>query len=160
MTNASEKSPEEVVREFKKKQELRRNIFVAIAIVLVGVWAYNSGSSSQNSSSAPVPVTVDTSWIPSEFNSWTDDPNVAWRWLKTKEFKCTGDSCWGMMVIAKNGCDRSLYAEISILDKSEVQIGYTNDTLSQALPMQENKLIFNTYEESAYSARLSKISCY
>jgi hypothetical protein len=65
-----------------------------------------------------------------------------------------------MMVIAKNGCDRSLYAEISILDKSEVQIGYTNDTLSQALPMQENKLIFNTYEEAAYSARLSKISCY
>jgi len=160
MINEPEKSPEEVVREFKKKQELRRNILVGIALVVICVWAYNSGSSSQNNSTAPVPVAVDTSWIPTEFNSWTDDPNVAWRWLKSKEFKCTGDSCWGMMVIAKNGCDRSLYAEISILDKSEVQIGYTNDTLSQALPMQENKLIFNTYEESAYSARLSKISCY
>jgi hypothetical protein len=160
MTNDPEKSPEEVVKEFKKKQELRRNILVGIALVVVCVWAYNSGSSSQNNSTSPVPVAVDTSWIPTEFNSWTDDPNVAWRWLESKEFNCTGDSCWGMMVIAKNGCDRSLYAEISILDKSKVQIGYTNDTLSQALPMQENKLIFNTYEESAYSARLSKISCY
>jgi hypothetical protein len=65
-----------------------------------------------------------------------------------------------MMVISKNGCDRSLYAEISILDKSDVQIGYTNDTASQALPMQKTKLIFNTFEDEAHSARLSKISCY
>lgn len=160
MTSASEKSPEEVVREFKKKQELRRNIFVAIAIVLVGVWAYNSGTSSQNSSTSKIPTAVDTSWIPAEFNSWVDDSNVAWRWLDSKEFECTGDSCWGMMVVTKNGCPRNLYAEISILDKSQVQIGYTNDTLSSALPMQKSKLVFNSYEKSAHSARLSKISCY
>jgi hypothetical protein len=160
MTNASKKSPEDVVREFKKKQELRRNIFVAIAIVVVGVWAFNSGSSSQNSSTSQVPVAVDTSWIPTEFNSWTDDPNVAWRWLNSKEFECTGDSCWGMMVIAKNGCPKNLYAEISILDKAEVQVGYSNDTVSSALPMQKSKLVFNSYENSAHSARLSKISCY
>ena len=86
MTNESEKSPEEVVKEFKKKQELRRNILVGIAIVLFGVWAFNSGSSTQNSSSAPAPVEVDLSWIPADFNSWSDDTNVAWRWLKTKEF--------------------------------------------------------------------------
>ena len=65
-----------------------------------------------------------------------------------------------MMIIAKDGCDRSLYAEISILDKNEVQIGYTNDSVSQALPMQKSKLIFDTYEDEANTARLSKISCY
>ena len=64
------------------------------------------------------------------------------------------------MVVAKDGCSRNLDAEISILDKKSVQIGYTNDTVSSALSMQESKLVFNTYEESANSFRLSKISCY
>jgi len=160
MTNASEKSAEEVVREFKKKQELRRNIFIGIAILLVCVWAYNLGSSTQNSSSAPVPVEMDLSWVPADFNVWSDDTNVAWRWLKSKEYECTGDACWGIMIITKNGCDHSLYAEISILDKAEVQVGYTNDTVSSARPLQKNKLVFNSYESSAHSARLTKISCY
>jgi len=53
-----------------------------------------------------------------------------------------------------------LYAEISLLDKNGVQIGYTNDTLSSALSMQENKMIFNTYEKEASEVRLAKISCY
>jgi hypothetical protein len=160
MTDTPEKSPEEVVKEFKKKQELRRNIFIGIVIALFCVWAYSSGSSSQNSSSTPVPAEVDLSWVPADFNSWNDDPNVAWRWLNNKEYECTGDSCWGMMIIAKDGCKSNLYAELSILDKSDVQVGYTNDSVSSALPMQKSKLIFNSYEDAANSARLSKISCY
>ena len=98
MADASEKTPEEVVKEFQKKQELRRNIFVGIVVVLIGVWAFNSGSSTQNSSPEPVPTQIDTSWMPIEFNSWSDDPNVAWRWFDTKEYECTDDACWGMMV--------------------------------------------------------------
>ncbi len=163
MTNEAEKSPEEVVRYFKKKQETKRNIIVAIVLTVLIIYAYNySDIENSNSTSSPYPVIEEdsTGWIPTEFNSWTDDPNVAWRWLKDNEYKCTGDSCWGMMVIAKDGCSRSLYAEISILDKNEVQIGYTNDTASQALPMQKTKLIFNTFEDDAHTARLSKISCY
>lgn len=161
LTNESDKSPEEVVRDFHKKQELRRNIFVAIALVAICVWLYNSGSSSQNNSAEQVLVEADTSWIPSEFNVYSDNPNVGWRWLKNKEYKCTlGDFCWGMMVVTKDGCKNSLYAEVSILDKNNVQIGYTNDTASQSLPMQQTKLVFNTFEDDADSARLSKISCY
>jgi hypothetical protein len=160
MTDETEKSPEEVVRVFKKKQELRRNIFVGIAIGIICVWAYNSGTSSQNSSLISVPAEADLSWVPTDFNSWNDDPNVAWRWLNNKEYECTGDSCWGMMIIAKNGCKSNLYAELSILDKSDVQVGYTNDSVSSALPMQKSKLVFNSYEDSAHSARISKISCY
>jgi len=158
-----QKTPEEVVREYKKKQEIRRNILVGIAVFFGFVWAYDyvTNPNSVTSTNINSPTPVDTSWIPVEFNSYSEDPNVAWRWLKDKEYKCTyGDSCWGMMVISKNGCDRSLYAEISILDKNEVQIGYTNDSVSQALPMQKSKLIFNTYEDDANTARLSKISCY
>jgi hypothetical protein len=159
-----EKSPEEVVRDFKKKQETKRNIIIAIVLTILIIYAYNySDNENSNSTLSPYPVIEEdlTGWIPAEFNIWTDDPNVAWRWLEDNEYKCTlGDSCWGMMVIAKDGCNRSLYAEVSILDKNKVQIGYTNDAASQALPMQKTKLIFNTFEDDAHTARLARISCY
>ena len=146
-------------------REERKKLIITGIVAFLLIFAVLSSNSedSSNTTSSPYPVIEEdlTGWIPTEFNSWTDDPNVAWRWLEDNEYKCTlGDSCWGMMVIAKDGCSRSLYAEISILDKNEVQIGYTNDTASQALPMQKTKLIFNTFEDDAHTARLSKISCY
>jgi len=165
MTNESEKSPEEVVRDFKRKQERRRNIWVGIAVFFGLVWAYGYVTNSDNLTSTNVtsPAPIDTSWIPTDFNSYSDDPNIGWRWLKKNEYKCSYGSsggCWGMMIIAKDGCDRRLYAEISILDKNEVQIGYTNETASQALPMQKTKFVFDTFEDDADTARLAKISCY
>lgn len=100
-------------------------------------------------------------WVPKDFEIWNDDPNIAWRWLEPNEFNCKyGDSCWGMVIISKDGCPSSLYAELSILDEAGTQVGYTNETMSSALPLQKSKLIFETYEESANSARISKISCY
>ena len=103
----------------------------------------------------------DTSWIPSNFDSWSADSNVAWRWLKANEYACEyGDRCWGMMLIAKSGCPSGLYVELSLLDKNDVQVGYTNETVGSALPMQKTKMIFNSFEESAESGRISKINCY
>lgn len=103
----------------------------------------------------------DTSWVPSNFNVWSEDFNVAYRWLEGNEFECDyGDSCWGMMIITKVGCPNSLYAELSILDKNDVQISYTNDSLSSALPLQKSKMVFRTYEVAAETARIAKISCY
>jgi hypothetical protein len=104
---------------------------------------------------------TDISWIPSNFDSWSADSNVAWRWLKASEYDCEyGDGCWGMMLIAKSGCPSGLYVELSLLDKNDVQVGYTNETVGSALPMQKTKMIFNSFEESAESGRISKISCY
>ena len=106
-------------------------------------------------------VASDTSWIPSNFDSWSADSNVAWRWLKSNEYACEyGDGCWGMMLIAKSGCPSGLYVELSLLDKNDVQVGYTNETVGSALPMQKTKMIFNSFEESAESGRISKINCY
>jgi hypothetical protein len=104
---------------------------------------------------------TDTSWLPSNFDVWSSDPNVAWRWLKANEYTCEyGDGCWGMMLIAKSGCPSGLYVELSLLDKNDVQVGYTNETVGSALPMQKTRMIFNSFEESAESGRISKISCY
>jgi len=103
---------------------------------------------------------VTPAWYPSDFNLFSDDANIAWRWLENNEFSCSiGDSCWGMLVIAQDGCPSSLYAEVSILDSSGTQIAYSNDSLSVAAPMQKNKLTFESFDSSANTARLTKISC-
>jgi len=150
----------------KPKRRLKRWQIILIASILIYMVgnavskdaSFNTSSSTTTAtSSAPQ---VDTSWIPTDFSSWTDDPNVAWRWLSSKEYDCTGDSCLGMMVIAKNGCKSNLYAEISLVDKSDVQVGYSNDSVSSASPMQKSKLVFNSYEKSATTGRVTKISCY
>ena len=51
---------------------------------------YNNYSSPNNAPASPYPVIEEdlTNWIPSGFNSWSDDENVSWRWLKNKEYKC------------------------------------------------------------------------
>jgi hypothetical protein len=159
------RNEEDIIREYKaRKKEKSRNILVGIIILFICIWAYNSGSTTpNNSSTSPYPAIEEdlTNWIPSGFNSWSDDPNVSWRWLDNKEYSCDrGEACSGVMIVAKHGCKNSLYAEISLLDKNGVQIGYTNDTLSSALAMQENKMIFNSYEKEASDVRLAKISCY
>jgi hypothetical protein len=104
--------------------------------------------------------TVTPAWFPSDFNEFAEDPNVAWRWLENKEFTCSlGDACWGMLVVSKNGCPNSLYVEVSILDSSGTQVSYSHDSLSVAAPMQKNKLTFESFDSSANTARLAKISC-
>jgi hypothetical protein len=117
----------------------------------------NSGSSNSNY----IQESEDSSWIPKGFSAYSQDQNIAWRWLKNSEFECSyGDSCWGLMVISKQGCPNGLYAELSLLDKNRVQVGYTNDTLSAAQPLQKSKMIFESFEEAAETGQLSKISCY
>jgi hypothetical protein len=162
--NQTVRSEAEIILQYKaRRREKRRNILVGVIAVSLVLYIMGSNSDSNNSESSPYPVIEEdlAIWIPVGFNSWAEDPNVAWRWLKNNEYKCDNDrSCTGIMVVAKNGCDRNLYAEVSIIDKNEVQIGYTNDSVSSALSMEESKLIFNTYEEDADTVRVSKISCY
>ena len=159
-----QRSEEDIIRGYKeRRKEKRRNIFIGIVCVFALLYVIGSNTDSNNSTKSTYPEMKEdlTNWMPTGFNSWTEDSNVAWRWLENSEYKCDYDrACSGIMVVAKDGCSRNLYAEVSILDKKSVQIGYTNDTVSSALSMQESKLVFNTYEESANSFRLSKISCY
>ena len=64
-----------------------------------------------------------------------------------------------MSVTSQSGCS-SLYVEITILDSQDNNIGYTNDTTSGLQPGQNAKMVFDTFEDNASSARLAKVSCY
>ena len=101
---------------------------------------------------------VDTSWIPSDFNGYTEDSNIAWRWAKGNEFDCEYGSCWGIMILAKDGCS-SMYAEINIFDKNDIQIDYTNELTSIIQPMQKVLLSFSTFNDSAQSASVAEFNC-
>lgn len=98
-------------------------------------------------------------WYPKDFSTYSEE--IAYRWLNPSEFNCSyGDRCWGMLIIAKNGCPSSLYAEITILDSGGSNIGFTNDTTSGLSSGQQAKLIFEDFTPGANTARLSEISCY
>lgn len=100
-------------------------------------------------------------WYPKGFNEYSGDSRIAWRWLDRGEYSCSyGDHCWGMAIIAREGCPASVYAEITILDSSDANIGFTNDATSGLGAGQKAKLVFEDFTAGAKSARLAKISCY
>ncbi len=61
---------------------------------------------------------------------------------------------------ANHGCPSSLYGEVNIFDKNDIQISYTNDSVARVQPMQKVKLTFDTLDDSADTASISKFSCY
>ena len=100
-------------------------------------------------------------WYPKGFNEYAEDSQIAWRWAERGEYSCSyGDYCWGIFITAREGCPSSLYAEITILDSSGTNIGYTNDTTSGLGAGQKAKLVFETFTSGAKTARLAEISCY
>jgi hypothetical protein len=98
-------------------------------------------------------------WYPREYSEF--EPGLAYRWLSSGQFSCSysSGSCWGMSVTSKTGCT-SLYVEITIFDSADNNIGYTNDTTSGLQPGEKAKLTFDSFEDGAKSARVTKISCY
>jgi hypothetical protein len=100
-------------------------------------------------------------WYPRGWYEYSDDASVAWRWRD--KASCVGDyfgsACWGMDVLAEDGCD-DLYVEVTILDRGDNAIDYANDALSGLQPGEIAKLSFESFNEAAASARLSEINCY
>jgi hypothetical protein len=149
----------------KKKRNLR-----IIFAVIAGLLAYSyftateksfvSSSTPTSSSSTPT-VTYDQSWVPAGFSGYPSDDNIAWRWGTSSETNCSysSGSCWSAVIVTRDGCPSGIYAEIAILDKSGVQIDYTNDTTTRVLPKAKVKLTFDTFNEQADQARIGEISC-
>lgn len=151
----------------KKRHLLLKTFFVLFLIFwLIGQFTGSDTSSTSSvtpssNSYTPAP-TNDYSWIPSGFNGYPDDDNLAWRWGTNKETDCTysSGSCWSVMVVTRDGCPSSLYAELKIFDSSDIQIDYTNDTTSSVSPMQKVKLTFDTFNDNASGAKIGELNCY
>jgi len=99
-------------------------------------------------------------WYPKGFDSF--DSNIAYRFLKYgSEYKCTlyGAYCWGIEIVAKNGCN-NLYAELTIFDSADRNIGWTNDSATNVRAGEKVLLVFDSFEDGADKGRLSAVSCY
>lgn len=158
--------------EMPKKKKLKKwQIFAIVIVGLMAIGQFSGGNSTPNaktieeqrqkaSDELTEKYTVEPAWYPSDYSQFSD--NLAWRWGTNKETSCSysSGSCWSVMVISKTGCSSSLYGEIKIFDKSDIQIDYTNDTTSSVSPMQKVKLTFDTFNDQAQSAQIGELRCY
>jgi len=134
-------------------------LFVIIGAALSpskGSFSEVTKSATSNSTTSAAPKSI---WYPSGYNLYSD--NVAWQWAANTTFQCSysSGSCWAVNLVAKDGCPTGIYAEIAILDRQGVQIDYTNATNTNVPPLQKVRLTFDTFNEAANSARLTKVSC-
>ena len=120
---------------------------------------YTTGFSDDGATDDSNSTFSDTSWVPSGYNQYDDI--FAWRWGTSAETNCSysTSSCWSIMIVTSEDCPGGVYGEISILDASGVQIDYTNDTTGAVYAGDNVKLTFDTFNESADKARISKLSC-
>jgi hypothetical protein len=168
--NEAEKSPEKVIAEYRDQQRIkgqkRTKIFAGVVGVFILLSIVGSFTDSGDSSSSNRVVTVpsiDTTWITGDFVQWKDGSNLAYSSGSVPDSSCGYGACLGITVATKNGCPNSLYAEIELLDKNNVKIGYSNDSIGSLSPASKARLIFHIQESELMQSKMwnvTKISCY
>ena len=156
-----------------KREKLAREIarivgVTAIALSLIATATFaNSPSNSFSSELSALDDLLDSdayntnswddSWVPSDFTAWSKDSNIAWKWAAKNN--CDEYSCITAEFISLGGCATGLYVALNWLDKNDVVVGYTNESLPSLLSMQKAKLTFEDYEEVSSTGQISTISC-
>jgi hypothetical protein len=108
---------------------------------------------------SPTPAT----WHDSDLVEWPEDTNVAYTSFEVSSSECGYGGCLGIIVQTQNGCSNTLYAEIELLDSSDINVGYSNDLIGRVSPGKKAKLIFHLSESEILQAKnwnVTKISCY
>ena len=154
-------------------RQLKTWLQIVIVLVLLSLFGAlgGSGSSSTDSGSTSVSSNISPStpsaipsdeptveykpWYPSGFNEYQD--GIAFKWTNGG---CDFGRCLHGTFISRDGCPDSLYVEVNGFDKSNSQMGYTNDVTGSLAPMTQAKMTFNFTEDATESGRISKISCY
>ena len=95
---------------------------------------------------------------PTDYTGWTEDDNVAWRWVDDPN--CDNYDCWQINVISRSGCPDGLYVEMNLFDNSDVVIDYTNDSLGSLPKGQVAVLTLEDIEGNSASGRIEEINCY
>lgn len=157
--------------QFLPPDRSRLNWPVIVLVAIIGIWFIgNIGGQDpvENSSNTiPSPVvsqTPSTEWIPDGYSSW--DPGIAYTYADSDSItdaQCITGYCLAIMVVARDGCPSNMYAEIDLIDKSGIKIGYQNDSLGSLTPNTKGMLVFNLSEDEVLSISdwpVSKISCY
>jgi len=171
MPEMQETLPQDKRENFVKKVALP----AIIASVLIGLFGsftlfshrgeFTVGSSSSSFTSGDSGVISDfggstgsqtNDWAPAEYNVWSNDSNVAWKWNNSKS--CDTYSCWHIDFISQTGCNY-FYAAINILDTNGNIVDYTNASLPALPALQAATLRFDNLQELGHEAQLASVSC-
>lgn len=110
----------------------------------------------QPAKSDPAPANEPSNrWAPEGFNERSD--GTAFQWIDVPAGRCYSDTCYAMEVVSKDSCPNGLYVELTLLDESNVNVGYTNDFTSGLKQGETAQLVFNATAGS--KARINKINC-
>ena len=83
---------------------------------------------------------------------------IAYKWAKKPD--CGYLPCFGMTVRADAmSCPNGVYAEINLLDRQGMVVGYSNDVVGALARGQKAKLIFNVTEKNVKRAEVNAIVC-
>lgn len=110
--------------------------------------------------SEPRATTGVTSWdIPAGFERAVADPDIAYRWMENPT--CLLDSCWGLEVVAREGCPGGLYIELTTLTPDGTVVGFTNDSVGSVSYGGKARMVFDNVDrdQGATKARVDEISC-
>lgn len=157
-----------------KREKLAREIakivgVTALALSLVATVTFANSSSNSFSSEisalgdlldadSDATNSWDDSWVPSDFTAWSEDSNIAWKWAAKNN--CDEYPCITAEFISLGGCPTGLYVALNWLDRNDVVVGYTNESLPSLLSMQKAKLTFEDYEEVSSTGQISTVRCY
>lgn len=108
---------------------------------------------------SPTPST----WYDSDLVQWSEDPDLAYTSFEVSSSQCGYGGCLGIIVQTQSGCSNTMYAEIELLDGSDINVGYSNDLIGRVSPGKKAKLIFHLTDSEIMAAKnwnVTKISCY
>jgi hypothetical protein len=102
-------------------------------------------------------------WVPDGYNISYQGTQVidgfAQKFLKSG-YQCASGSegCFGVSVIARDGCPSGIYAYMFYTDSSG-QLPEVMETTGRAQAMQKMTLVFNFYDSDVKSGRIWKVGC-
>ena len=103
-------------------------------------------------------------WVPDGYDISFQGTQViegfAQKFLKSG-FQCASGSegCWGVSVIAKEGCPNGIFGYMFYTDSSGDQLPEVMETTGRAQAMQKMTLVFNIYNTGVKSGRIWKVGC-
>jgi hypothetical protein len=104
-----------------------------------------------------------TPWHDNDLVQWPEDSDLAYTSFEVSSSQCGYGGCLGIIVQTQSGCSNTMYAEIELLDGSDINIGYSNDLIGRVSPGKKAKLIFHLSDSEIMQAKnwnVTKISCY
>ena len=106
---------------------------------------------------ADAAAAAQVAWIPAGLAVTSLNPNVAFRWMTSGEYRCSYSAkCVGAMFSVKQAC--WLYVQIGKYDAAGYKVGYTNEGLDLK-PGEIAKFIFDYYDTNVANLKMEEVNC-